>query len=173
MAKLIDETGKIYGRLTVLRRATKEETSGRLGGVYWMCSCSCGNTKVICGNSLRNGETKSCGCYSASLTKNIGDRLRKVSRIGESNTNYQGCTMYIIDYRSSNDVSVKFVDNFGATVHSDYKGFKSGSVKNPHYPDVCGVGCVGSKYKSVGNLKAYKIWHGILQRCYDLTVKQK
>lgn len=173
MPKFIDETGNGYGRLTVLRRATKEETSGRLGGVYWLCSCSCGNYKVICGTSLRNGETRSCGCYSASLIADIGKKLRKVHRIGESNTNYQGCTMYITEYRSSNDISVKFVDKFGATVHSDYKGFKSGSVKNPYYPDVYGVGCVGLKYKSVGNLKAYKVWHGIMQRCYDLAIKQR
>jgi hypothetical protein len=33
------------------------------GRVGWRCKCDCGNYKVISGKSLRNGETRSCGCY--------------------------------------------------------------------------------------------------------------
>jgi hypothetical protein len=56
---LIDETGNTYGRLTVLERA---ENSPR-GQARWLCRCSCGALTVVRGNHLRNGNTKSCGCF--------------------------------------------------------------------------------------------------------------
>ena len=30
----------------------------------WVCKCDCGNTKIICGNNLRRGLTRTCGCSS-------------------------------------------------------------------------------------------------------------
>lgn len=56
---LKDETGKVYGYLTVLERAenTKE------GRARWRCICKCGNEVVVLGKHLRSGNTKSCGCY--------------------------------------------------------------------------------------------------------------
>lgn len=53
--KLKDLTGKIFGRLTVISYAGKGK---------WHCKCSCGTEKDIVGASLRNGVTKSCGCYN-------------------------------------------------------------------------------------------------------------
>lgn len=55
----IDETGHKYGELTVLYRA--ENTKN--GRAMWHCRCSCGNELDVLGKSLRNGNTKSCGCY--------------------------------------------------------------------------------------------------------------
>ena len=57
MAKVIDLTGNKYGRLTVISRAT-----GKGKGSYWNCLCECGNYKVVSGQSLKTGGTKSCGC---------------------------------------------------------------------------------------------------------------
>lgn len=54
----IDETGKQYGKLTVLYRA-ENNSSGR---AMWHCRCECGNELDVLGKSLRNGNTKSCGC---------------------------------------------------------------------------------------------------------------
>ena len=55
----IDETGKQYGELTVLYRAENNKS----GRAMWHCRCSCGNELDVLGKSLRNGNTKSCGCY--------------------------------------------------------------------------------------------------------------
>jgi len=55
--KFKDETGKTYGRLRVLGRG---ENIGWLAG--WICQCRCGKLKTILGASLRNGNTRSCGC---------------------------------------------------------------------------------------------------------------
>lgn len=51
--------GQTFGRLTVIERSglTKD------GRAKWLCKCSCGNTCTIVGKDLKNGHTKSCGCY--------------------------------------------------------------------------------------------------------------
>ena len=59
-----DETGNVYGYLTVLERGGK--TSG--GKAKWKCQCKCGKIIEVCGTDLRNGHTKSCGCYQREQT---------------------------------------------------------------------------------------------------------
>ena len=62
--KIRDLTGEIFGRLTVIRRNLEECRDGR--SAYWLCKCSCGNEKTICGANLIQG-TKSCGCFAKEL----------------------------------------------------------------------------------------------------------
>ena len=52
-----DLTGKIFGKLTVLERVKNKGEK-----VCWRCRCKCGNTCIVQGNSLKNGDTQSCGC---------------------------------------------------------------------------------------------------------------
>lgn len=73
----IDLTGRRFGRLTVLAyrgvHVTPCGTSRRL----WECKCDCGTIKTIQEISLKNGSTKSCGCW-------------KYSKIREHNTKHGG-----------------------------------------------------------------------------------
>ena len=62
MPKKIDLTNKKFGKLIVIREATKEEKSNK-PGAYWVCNCDCGTKNIIKnGQGLRKGETTSCGC---------------------------------------------------------------------------------------------------------------
>lgn len=56
--RVIDETGKRYGRLTVISR-TENNKHHR---ACWLCKCDCGNTTIVEGSLLRSGKTVSCGC---------------------------------------------------------------------------------------------------------------
>jgi hypothetical protein len=58
--RIKDLTGQVFGRLTVLSVADRT-SSGR---IRWKCLCSCGNDKVVSGQSLKAGLTKSCGCLN-------------------------------------------------------------------------------------------------------------
>jgi hypothetical protein len=59
MPPLNNLIGKTFGRLTVIERIHKNEPKKR---GWWLCQCSCGNQKVIAGNNLVCGVTKSCSC---------------------------------------------------------------------------------------------------------------
>lgn len=59
MARLIDLTGKRFGRLLVVERT--EGVEGRTNA-RWLCRCDCGNETKVLGTTLRRGESQSCGC---------------------------------------------------------------------------------------------------------------
>lgn len=62
MGKLIDRTGHVYGRLTVLSRYDDGPASnGRR--TRWLCRCECGTEKIAVGHELASGDTNSCGCF--------------------------------------------------------------------------------------------------------------
>lgn len=58
MPKFIDLTGQRFGMLTCISRAPS-----RGGQTYWNCVCDCGNETTVRASHLRDGTTKSCGCY--------------------------------------------------------------------------------------------------------------
>lgn len=64
MAKLIDLSGKRFGRLTVIERGENSKT----GQAYWWCFCDCGEVKQFRGTHLTSGRSTSCGCYSHDLS---------------------------------------------------------------------------------------------------------
>lgn len=66
---MLDLTGHVYGRLTVLGRA--ERKKGRLA---WYCQCSCGTASTVAADDLRSGHAKSCGCLALEVRKTQGGR---------------------------------------------------------------------------------------------------
>lgn len=55
--KKIPMVGKKFGRLIVIEEAGYDKRDKPL----WKCVCDCGRIKIILGESLRSGTTKSCG----------------------------------------------------------------------------------------------------------------
>ena len=67
MKKIIDITGRKFGRLTVIKLDHLKEMYNRKGvknghKTYWLCKCDCGNNIVVRKDLLLNGSSKSCGC---------------------------------------------------------------------------------------------------------------
>lgn len=94
----VDETGKRYGRLTVLEPAPKGNYLDR--SIRWICQCDCGNITIVNGGDLRQGKTRSCGCLmnesrgKTLVTNEIGNRYGKltvVDRIIKDNKTYWEC----------------------------------------------------------------------------------
>lgn len=71
MSKVIDLTGKRFGRLVVIR---KTEPTRKSSNAYWLCKCDCGNEVSVISTTLRNGDSKSCGCYRSEYWK---ERMKK------------------------------------------------------------------------------------------------
>jgi hypothetical protein len=57
--KAIDLTGRIFGRLTVIRFSHRDNRYVS----YWECLCECGQCKIVRYDHLCTGAVKSCGCY--------------------------------------------------------------------------------------------------------------
>lgn len=56
-------SGMKFGKLLV----TQFSHIGKHYVKYWCCVCECGDHKIIAGNHLQRGHTKSCGCISKVL----------------------------------------------------------------------------------------------------------
>lgn len=67
MSKVIDLVGQVFGKLTVIEYGGKNKHNHTM----WKCVCECGNTSVTEANSLRSGNTKSCGCLTSELAKQL------------------------------------------------------------------------------------------------------
>ena len=79
MGRIIDMTDKRFTRLTVINQAGKNHRNA----ILWNCLCDCGVKLVVIGHSLRNGNTKSCGCYNIdSIIKR--NKLKKTHGMRES-----------------------------------------------------------------------------------------
>lgn len=55
-----DITGQKFGRLVAIEPIKKSNNSN----IVWLCQCKCGNICEIRGDSLRGGDTESCGCLN-------------------------------------------------------------------------------------------------------------
>ena len=92
-------------------------------------------------------------------------------RIGQESKNNFGSLIRITGYRNYYDVDIYFPDYDWTFYNADYNSFKRGKVKCPYEPRVFNVGYLGEgEYKSRENNKqvnSYRIWYGMIRRCYD------
>ena len=61
MPALIDITGQVFGRLTVISRSQGKNTR-------YLCKCICGTETIVQSGNLRTGHTQSCGCLNREST---------------------------------------------------------------------------------------------------------
>lgn len=61
-----DLTGQKFGKLTVIMRSYIDKGKH----TKWLCKCDCGNEKIIQGNHLTDGSTRSCGhCFNCRTSR--------------------------------------------------------------------------------------------------------
>ena len=81
----------------------------------------------------------------------------------------------ILKYNNNENVEIQFLKT-GYEMTVQLINIKSGSIKDPYSPSVCGVGILGAKYSSRVNgvlTKEYDLWYSMLRRCYSDTSKKK
>ena len=60
---MIDRTGPVFGKLTVIEFAGRNT----LKKILWRCRCECGGETTVPSGSLVTGNTSSCGCVVPNL----------------------------------------------------------------------------------------------------------
>ena len=96
--KIIDLTGKRFGKLLVLRRS-KHRVCGH---IMWDCICDCGIKKTVQGGHLKRGATKSCHTCGRVKYK-VGDKVgkKKIIAVNDDYTYTILCPSCKVDRRQS------------------------------------------------------------------------
>lgn len=120
-----DQSGKQYGRWTLIKRANHPVRP------HYLCRCSCGTEKVINFNILRMGTSKSCGCYRSDIlsernTKHgmyktseykiwngLNDRCSNPKNIGYPNYGNRGITVCKRWCRNNENGFINFINDMG------------------------------------------------------------
>lgn len=89
MGSKIDETGHIYGKLTVIK---EDPIRASNGNIRWICQCECGNTTSVQGSDLRRGKITSCGCSHRLQLE--GKRFGKLVALHPSGHTEQGLVIW-------------------------------------------------------------------------------
>ena len=82
MPALLDLTNKTFGRLTVTGYAGKDKNQLP----RWKCQCECGNETIVYGQNLKQGYTKSCGCWRQQAPKERSGAKNNLFKHGYSTT---------------------------------------------------------------------------------------
>lgn len=71
MAVKLNLMNQKFGRLLVIDSAPNKN-----GRTAWLCKCDCGNELIVTTKSLRDGNTKSCGClHKETVSKQFSKNL--------------------------------------------------------------------------------------------------
>lgn len=96
---------------------------------------------------------------------------------GDFVINNRGCEGFVVDYVNARKVLVEFLDDNGYRGFFEASDLREGVFKNPYIPTVEGVGYLGvGEHKSRVNgkiCKVYKVWSGMLTRCYTKNSRSK
>lgn len=85
-----DLTGKVFGRLTVIKQDEDYIDKKNRHYAQWLCQCSCEehNTIVVRGSTLKHGSVRSCGCLykeTRSIRENlIGQQFNRLTVIAQA-----------------------------------------------------------------------------------------
>ena len=84
MSKKIDLVGQKFNHLTVIKEGDPKKYYNKKTGKYeykttWWCKCNCGNEDLILvvGAHLKNGNTKSCGCFRKETARENIEKRKK------------------------------------------------------------------------------------------------
>lgn len=86
MSKCTDLSGRIFGRLTVIERAS----NNKWGNTRWLCQCNCISNKrvIVSGTDLKSGHTQSCGCLQKERTISARKKINSYDLSGEYGIGY-------------------------------------------------------------------------------------
>lgn len=112
MGKLIDITGKKFGRLTAIGQSGKDKSNNHI----WECICNCGKTTFVRKNHLVKNATKSCGCLNSETARN------RFTKHGLHNSTIHRIWVQIIGRcYNENNKSFKNYGGRGISVCSEWK----------------------------------------------------
>lgn len=153
--------GQQYNRLQVIGNVGINKSRATL----WKCQCDCGKEVVTTGTSLKNGHTKSCGCYNKEiLSKNIRRYNKQRSKYTLVGSKFGKLT--VIDFSHKGENHAKY---WICLCECGKKVIQTTSHLRDGYKSCgCSRGPVKHRHASFGKqTPTYTSWKGMFRRCYD------
>lgn len=132
--------GKRFGKLVV-----DSHYGRRKYLVFYNCVCDCGNTCIISYSSLKNGKTKSCGCFHADVN-------RQVHSIDITGNKYGRLVAVSFAYRKNKNTYWNVVCDCGSTKQVGYSHLVRGKIKS--------CGCIKREILSSQSGENSHLWRG-------------
>lgn len=168
--KLLDLTGMRFGRLVVLKKSPMRTKSNR---VMWECRCDCGNIVTRSGDTLRYGQTRSCGCLAHEAHLKAGANLQRYRVSKAIDLTGQRFGRLTIIERGPNSPSGsarwRCKCDCGNETLSSAAALRSGHTRS--------CGCLGLEHATQAKIKhgetherLYDVWAAMKRRCDNPNV---
>lgn len=96
------------------------------------------------------------------------------SKIGKVFTSKNGDSQCVcIDYRTSHDCDIMFLDCGYIKQHVNWHNLQKGSFKSPYTTSVAGVGFIGIGESRENHIDAYGMWARMMERCYNTRIDRR
>lgn len=91
---------------------------------YWHCLCECGTQRAVKEQSLKSGQSKSCGCYHKDIMHTIGSKANTTH--GMSNTRLYRIFKHMHNRcENIHDIRYKKYGDRGIAVTSEWSSFEN------------------------------------------------
>lgn len=74
-----DLSGKRFGLLIAICRVEDNVLPSGQRQIVWQCKCDCGSQVRVRAATLKNGDTKSCGCVKSHGERKVAEQLTKIN----------------------------------------------------------------------------------------------
>lgn len=111
-----DFSGQKFGRWIAVSLVRKS------GKIFWKCKCDCGQIGVVRLDGLKNGRSKSCGCWNLEALS-TGDRTRTHGMTGHPF--YRSWASMFERCENSNSTAFKYYGGRGIKICSRWKMFSN------------------------------------------------
>ena len=178
--KIKDITGQRFGKLVAIKMVQKNSNIKSRHAV-WLCKCDCGNEAIIDGVRLRNGKTRSCGCYAKERTR------ERMTTHGMTKTRLFGIWQGMRD-RCNNTMSKAYINYGGRGItvcdewKNDFKAFYDWAFGNGYRDNLtierinvngnyCPENCMWIPFEEQSkNRRNVSIYNGLSQRQWALRL---
>ena len=150
----IDETGKRYGKLTVLELDTEKSSKN----AFWKCKCDCGTLLTVEGTKLRSGHTQSCGCIISTGEFKISQILSNANISFKKQVTFENCLdkkQLRFDFGVYNDNNeLQYLIEFDGIQHF---GFTEGWNDEQNYKDTKRKDSIKNNYCFINQIPLIRI----------------
>lgn len=115
----IEIIGEKFHRWTVIARSDRTSSDDESYQATYFCRCECGTYANVFGQALRNGKSKSCGCYKKDFARSLKARYDQVSDVKMAMVHFNG------DYKDLKGVGFKCSKNNGIKYYFEPKEYTS------------------------------------------------